>query len=79
MSQLALFASFEYLCYGSKVIRNIFTLTVRGSTLDKRICLQPTTKIYPRTLKSTEPINLNFQPLEVVSCYRDPQPQVTKN
>ena len=29
--------------------------------------------------KSTELFNLNFQPLEVVSRYRDPQLQVTKN
>ena len=31
---LALSDLFEYLCYGSTVIINIFTLTVRGSTLD---------------------------------------------
>ena len=31
------------------------------------------------TLKSTELRNLNFQPLEVVSRYRDPQLQVTEN
>ena len=30
----ALTASFEYLFYGSAGIRNIFTFTVRGSTLD---------------------------------------------
>ena len=30
--------SFEYLCDGSTTIRNIFTLTVRGSTLVIRIC-----------------------------------------
>ena len=29
-------ASFEYLCYGSTVIINIFILTVWGSTLDFR-------------------------------------------
>ena len=28
---------------------------------------------------STEPRNLNFQPLEVVSRYRDPQLHVTEN
>ena len=33
MSSLALPDSFEYLCYGSTAIRNIFTLTVQGSTL----------------------------------------------
>ena len=32
-SLLALSDSFEYLSYGSMAIRNIFTLTVRGSTL----------------------------------------------
>ena len=30
MSSLALSDSFEYLCYGSTTIRNIFTPTVRG-------------------------------------------------
>ena len=30
----ALSDSFEYLCYGSTASRNIFTSTVRGSTLD---------------------------------------------
>ena len=33
MSSLALSDSFEYLCYGYTAIRNIFTLTVRGSNL----------------------------------------------
>ena len=28
---------------------------------------------------NTELFNLNFQPLEVASRYRDPQPEVTKN
>ena len=37
MSELALSDSFEYLCYGSMAIINIFTLTARGSTLDVRI------------------------------------------
>ena len=27
----------EYLCYGSAIIINIFTFTVRGMTLDVRI------------------------------------------
>ena len=31
---VSFFDSFEYLCYGSKTIINIFTLTVWGSTLD---------------------------------------------
>ena len=35
--RLALSDSFEYLCYGSTTIINIFTLTVRGSTLVVRI------------------------------------------
>ena len=30
-------------------------------------------------LQSTEPRNLNFQPPEIVSRYRDTQLQVTKN
>ena len=34
---LALSASFEYICYGYTAIINLFTLTVRGSTLDVRI------------------------------------------
>ena len=34
MSSLALSDSFEYICYGSIV--NMFTFTVRGSTLDVR-------------------------------------------
>ena len=33
MAYLALFDLFEYLCYGSMTIRNIFTLPARGSTL----------------------------------------------
>ena len=31
LSPLALSASVEYLCYGSMTVRNIFTLTARGS------------------------------------------------
>ena len=34
LAGLALSDSFEYLCYGSTAIENIFTLTVPGSTLD---------------------------------------------
>ena len=37
MSQSALSDSFEYLCYGSTVIRNIWILSVRGPSLDIRI------------------------------------------
>ena len=37
MSQLAFSDSLEYLCYGSTAIINIFTLTVRGTTLEVRI------------------------------------------
>ena len=36
LSPWALSDSFEYLCYGSTTIRNMFTLIVRGSTLDVR-------------------------------------------
>ena len=43
MSSLALSDSFEYLCYGSKAIRNISTLTARGST----------TKVDPRAVRVT--------------------------
>ena len=46
MSKLALTDSFEYLCYGSTTIRNMFTLTVRGST--RRQIL--TAKVYPQTV-----------------------------
>ena len=43
-----------------------------------------TSKVDPRTERVTHVyvkkfINLNFQPLEVVSRYRDPQLQVTEN
>ena len=34
---VSFFDSFEYLCYGVTAIINIFTLTVRGSTLEGRI------------------------------------------
>ena len=37
MSYLGLSDSFEYLCYGYTAIMNIFTLTLRGSTLVVRI------------------------------------------
>ena len=37
ISQLALSASFEYICYGSTVIINMLFIAVRGSTLDVRI------------------------------------------
>ena len=37
MSLSALSDSFEYLCYGSTAVRNMFTLTARGSTLVVRI------------------------------------------
>ena len=36
MFLLALSDLYEYLCYGSKTSRNIFTLTAQGSTLDVR-------------------------------------------
>ena len=37
MSYSALSDSFEYLCYGSTAIRNIFSPTVRGLTIDVRM------------------------------------------
>ena len=39
MYYLALCDSFEYLCYGSTAIINIFTLPVRGSTLRRQILM----------------------------------------
>ena len=58
-SYLSLSGSFEYLCYGSTATIYIFTLSVRGSTLDvRRLTFNPlTAKLF----------NLNFHPLEVVS------------
>ena len=47
MSSLALSDSFEYLCYGSTAIRNISTLTVRGSTSDM-VCILVQVTIYSR-------------------------------
>ena len=47
MSSLALSDSFEYLCYGSTTIRNIFILTVWGSTY-RQILM---TKVYPRAVR----------------------------
>ena len=53
MPSLALSDSFEYLCYGSTTIRNIFILTARGSTLDVRILrLQTSDSDDKRRLKS---------------------------
>ena len=37
MSYLAVSVAFEYVCYGSTVIRNSFTLTARRSTSDVKI------------------------------------------
>ena len=61
---LALSVSFEYVCYGSTSITMLFNLLARGSTLTLRALSQ---EIYI------------FLSLEVVSRYRDPQLQVTKN
>ena len=49
MSYSALSDSFEYLCYGSTDIRNIFPLTARGTTLDVKIYRRQilTTKVDP--------------------------------
>ena len=46
MPWLAFSDSFEYLCYGSTTIINMFTLTARGSILDRRQIL--TSKVDPR-------------------------------
>ena len=59
MSQLALFASFEYVCYGPTTIINSFILTVLGSTLYFRITSESdvyrrqilTSKVDPRTVR----------------------------
>ena len=53
MSQSALPDSFEYLCYGSMAIINIFTLTVWGYTLVVSVYRRQilTTKVYPRTVR----------------------------
>ena len=52
MSYSALSDSFEYLCYGSTAIRNIFSLSVRGSTLESEVCRRQilTTKVDPRAV-----------------------------
>ena len=46
MSYLALFDSFEYLCYESTISINSFILTVRGSTFQSL-----TSKFYPRAVR----------------------------
>ena len=53
MSYLDLCDSFEYLCYGSNAIINIFTLTARGLTLESDVYRRQilTTKVDPRTVK----------------------------
>ena len=50
MPSLALADSFEYLCYGSTTVRNIFILTVRGSTVDVRGRILVQVTIYRRLL-----------------------------
>ena len=58
MTLLALSHSFEYICYGSTAIENIFTLTVWGSTLDVRMILMtkvdPQSDIYRRQILMTK-------------------------
>ena len=51
MSLLALSVSFEYLCYVSMIIINIFTLTVHGSTSDVYRRQILATKVDPRTVR----------------------------
>ena len=73
MSYSALSDSFEYLCYGSTAIRNVFTLTVRGSTLDVSIWRLQTSdsddwSLSPRCKgKLAKLFNWNSHPLEIVS------------
>ena len=52
MSSLAFSDSFEYLCYGSMVIMNIFTLTVPGSTSD--VTRQLESDVYRRQILTTK-------------------------
>ena len=69
MSYLALSASFDYICCGSTVIINIFTLTARGSTAD--VCRRQilTSKVDPRAVRvnppSTKPFSFSFSRLDV--------------
>ena len=85
MSRLPPSDSFEYLCYGSTANINIFTLTVRGWTLDVYRRQNLMSKADPRTVKvNPSPIKLsyrylNFHPLEVVSRYCDSQLHVNEN
>ena len=53
MSSLAFADSFEYLCYVSTAIINMFTLTVRGSTLESDVCRRQilTPKVDPRAVR----------------------------
>ena len=51
LTELAPPNSFEYLCYGSTVIINIFTFTVRGSTLSDVYRRQLLSKVDPRTVR----------------------------
>ena len=51
MSQLTLSDSFDYLCYGSTININMFTLTLRGSTLDIHRRQILTTKVGPRAVR----------------------------
>ena len=66
MSYLALSASFECLCYRYTAIRNMFTLTLWGSTLDVRIYCTKTAR--SRLLLSrTSPGSVNKY--NVILCY----------
>ena len=50
MSSLALSYSFEYLCYWSTAVRNIFTLTVHWVDFSRQ---NLTTKVDPRAVRVT--------------------------
>ena len=70
MSYSALSDSFEYLCYRSTAIRNIFSLTVRGSTLDVRFRQILTTKVDPRAVRVKAWTNVHaVMHLKTVSLY----------
>ena len=58
MSQLALSDSFEYLCYGSTAIINIFILTARESDVHRRQIL--TSKVDPRAVRAKQTLDITL-------------------